>query len=289
MTNQANDDGPVKLSKVLEFEKQHVHRKPKERAQPIDSIEGTVDVRAESGGAVSEATALCLSGGGIRSATVALGFLQACDSQALLKKFDYLFTVSGGGYIGGWLTALIHRVNAHDNPVVGIDEDLGALNAKEPGAAAIANLRRYSNYLTPSLGLFSGDSLALVAIYLRNLLLNGSILLSLLAAVTVLPKILYRLFASNSAILLWSTPVTLLVSAGLAVASGVYTVFAAPGAAPPKPKQLTASKTDRAARKSQMTADAAVEKAALDAKVSGLKTLHDPLSTDSYVIRKVVP
>ena len=289
MTNQANDDGPVKLSKVLEFEKQHVHRKPKERAQPIDSIEGTVDVRAESGGAVSEATALCLSGGGIRSATVALGFLQACDSQALLKKFDYLFTVSGGGYIGGWLTALIHRVNAHDNPVVGIDEDLGALNAKEPGAAAIANLRRYSNYLTPSLGLFSGDSLALVAIYLRNLLLNGSILLSLLAAVTVLPKILYRLFASNSAILLWSTPVTLLVSAGLAVASGVYTVFAATGAAPPKPTQLTASKTDRAARKSQMTADAAVEKAALDAKVSGLKTLHDPLSTDSYVIRKVVP
>lgn len=289
MTNQANDDGPVKLSKVLEFEKQHVHRKPKERAQPIDSIEGTVDVRAESGGAVSEATALCLSGGGIRSATVALGFLQACDSQALLKKFDYLFTVSGGGYIGGWLTALIHRVNAHDNPVVGIDEDLGALNAKEPGAAAIANLRRYSNYLTPSLGLFSGDSLALVAIYLRNLLLNGSILLSLLAAVTVLPKILYRLFASNSAILLWSTPVTLLVSAGLAVASGVYTVFAATGAAPPKPTQLTASKTDRAARKSQMTADAAVEKAALDAKVSGLKTLHDPLSTDSYVIRKLVP
>jgi patatin-like phospholipase len=289
MANQAKDDAPVKLREVLQFEKQHVHRKPKERVRPIDSVEGTVEVQAQSGDAVSEATALCLSGGGIRSATVALGFLQACDRQALLKKFDYLFTVSGGGYIGGWLTALIHRVNAHDNQVVGIDEDLGALNANEPGAAAIANLRRYSNYLTPRLGLFSGDSLALVAIYLRNLLLNGLILLSLLAAATVLPKILYRLFDSKSVILLWSTPVTLLVSVGLAVASGVYTVFAATGAAPPKPSQLTASKTGPPAGKSQMTSDAAVEKAALDAEVSGLKTLNDPLSTDSYVIRKVAP
>jgi hypothetical protein len=267
MSNERNDEVPTRLEEVLQFEKQHVHRKPKEVAV----------------GEVSERTALCLSGGGIRSATVALGFLQACDRRALLKKFDYLFTVSGGGYIGGWLTALIHRVKDHDKAVLGIDEDHGALNAQEPGASAVANLRRYSNYLTPRLGLFSGDSLALVAVYLRNLILNGLILVSLLAAATVLPKIVYRLFASDSVALFWSSPWTLLVSAGLAVASGVYTVFAATGATPPVPTKLTASKARPAAGKTGLTGDAAVE------KESGAKTLKDPLSTDSYVICKVAP
>ena len=54
-------------------------------------------------------TALCLSGGGIRSATFALGVLQGLARLSLLKQFDYLSTVSGGGYIGSWLTAWIHR------------------------------------------------------------------------------------------------------------------------------------------------------------------------------------
>jgi hypothetical protein len=288
MSNEGNDETRVKLEDVLRFEKKHVHRKLEQR-RPIERIQDGPHDRGEFAGKASEATALCLSGGGIRSATVALGFLQACDRWALLKKFDYLFTVSGGGYIGGWLTALIHRINAHNNPVVGIDEDLGALNAKALGAAAIANLRRYSNYLTPHLGLFSGDSLALIAIYLRNLLLNGLILLSLLAAATVLPKILYRLFASDSFTPLWSSPLTLVLSAGLAAISGVYTVFAATALTPPRPTMDGVAKANRAAGKPAMTADAAVEKAELNAEASGLKTLQDPLSTDSYIIRKVAP
>ncbi|HEV8715309.1 MAG TPA: patatin-like phospholipase family protein, partial [Candidatus Binatia bacterium] len=49
--------------------------------------------------------ALCLSGGGIRSATFGLGVLQGFAAHGLLDKFDYLSTVSGGGYIGSWLTA----------------------------------------------------------------------------------------------------------------------------------------------------------------------------------------
>src|SRR5690349_5692601 len=62
-------------------------------------------------------TALCLSGGGIRSATFALGVIEAlavhprqisktgegekpCPSahDSLLRQFNYLSTVSGGGY-----------------------------------------------------------------------------------------------------------------------------------------------------------------------------------------------
>ena len=49
-------------------------------------------------------TALCLSGGGIRSASFALGVLQALASYGLLRHFHYLSTVSGGGYIGSWLS-----------------------------------------------------------------------------------------------------------------------------------------------------------------------------------------
>jgi hypothetical protein len=51
-------------------------------------------------------TGIALSGGGIRSATFALGVLQALAQHKLLRRFDYLSTVSGGGYIGSSLTWL---------------------------------------------------------------------------------------------------------------------------------------------------------------------------------------
>src|SRR5690606_32422570 len=54
-------------------------------------------------------SALCLSGGGIRSATFNLGVLQTLARQGLLGKFDYLSSVSGGGYIASWLQAWLHR------------------------------------------------------------------------------------------------------------------------------------------------------------------------------------
>src|SRR4051812_31880046 len=43
---------------------------------------------------------LALSGGGIRSASIALGVMQALATAGKLQKFDYLSTVSGGGYAG---------------------------------------------------------------------------------------------------------------------------------------------------------------------------------------------
>lgn len=48
--------------------------------------------------------AICLSGGGIRSAAFALGILQKLAGENYLRLFDYLSTVSGGGYIGSSLT-----------------------------------------------------------------------------------------------------------------------------------------------------------------------------------------
>jgi hypothetical protein len=52
---------------------------------------------------------LALSAGGVRSASFCLGLLQALYRHDLLRSFDYLSAVSGGGFIGGWLCALFHR------------------------------------------------------------------------------------------------------------------------------------------------------------------------------------
>lgn len=56
---------------------------------------------------IGQPAALCLSGGGIRSAAFCLGALQSFARKHLLHEFQYLSTVSGGGYIGGWLTAAL--------------------------------------------------------------------------------------------------------------------------------------------------------------------------------------
>jgi len=55
---------------------------------------------------------LALSGGGIRSATFNLGVLQGFANLRLIPMFDYLSTVSGGGYIGSWLEAWIFRAGS---------------------------------------------------------------------------------------------------------------------------------------------------------------------------------
>ncbi|MGC3996692.1 MAG: hypothetical protein QM767_03835 [Anaeromyxobacter sp.] len=75
-------------------------------------------------------SALCLSGGGIRSATFNLGLLQALARSGLLLRFDYLSTVSGGGYIGSWLQAWIQRTSCG----VPVDRNTAPLPCPAPGA-----------------------------------------------------------------------------------------------------------------------------------------------------------
>jgi len=138
---------------------------------------------------------LALSGGGIRSATVCLGAVQALAESRLLRRFDYLSTVSGGGYIGCWLSAILrgHGRTLPAGEAIGAVEELIApseIRKKDEEPAEIAFLRAYSNYLTPRLGLFSSDTLAALTGYLRNLFLSlllavfsvGSLLTSQVAA-----------------------------------------------------------------------------------------------------------
>jgi hypothetical protein len=49
---------------------------------------------------------LALSGGGVRSASFNLGLIQALDRHGVFAQIDYLSTVSGGGFIGGYVSSL---------------------------------------------------------------------------------------------------------------------------------------------------------------------------------------
>ena len=137
-------------------------------------------------------TGLAFSGGGIRSATFNLGVLQFLGENNLLRNFDYLSTVSGGGYIGSWLHAWIHNSDRAGN-ARGIDHVEKYLSTKisnpqDDRVAPIRFLRRYSNYLTPQTGPMSADTWTMLNIWLRNSFLNMVILALALSAILLSPQ-----------------------------------------------------------------------------------------------------
>ena len=133
-------------------------------------------------------SALCLSGGGIRSAIFGLGILQGLAKHDLLHNFDYLSTVSGGGYVGGWLTAWIKH---HRGGIKAVAEELKpdpdfTLN---PEPQEIRHLRKFGNYLTPKTGLASADTWTLITTFIRNMFLNWLVLISWLGAAMMIPRL----------------------------------------------------------------------------------------------------
>jgi hypothetical protein len=163
---------------------------------------GTLDADTDSSKAQAPLSALCLSGGGIRSATFNLGVLQSLAKNKLLPEFDYLSSVSGGGYIASWLQAWIHRQQQDMGTAKEVFQDLGGrpeqpVNPLAPEPKPVDHLRQFSNYLTPRLGLFSADTWTAAAIFVRNLLLNWLVILPLLAAMVVIPQGVYLLVQST--------------------------------------------------------------------------------------------
>jgi hypothetical protein len=132
--------------------------------------------------------ALCISGGGIRSATFALGALQGLAEQGLLAEFDYLSTVSGGGYIGSWLTSWKQREGGLEKVIPFLRRSAPPIPPGDPDP--IQHLREYNSYLSPKLGLFSADTWTLAATMLRNMLLNWLVFVPLLAAALVVPRVI---------------------------------------------------------------------------------------------------
>ena len=134
---------------------------------------------------------LSLSGGGIRSATFNLGLLQALCNNDMLEKDDYLSTVSGGGYIGACMTTLLNSEPGSES--IGLTEGtfpLGRRKIGDDGKRAlekdpVRRLRYFSNYLTAEGG-FVAKYLRPAMVFLRGVLLNFSLLIPYLIALSLI-------------------------------------------------------------------------------------------------------
>ncbi|HXT19485.1 MAG TPA: patatin-like phospholipase family protein, partial [Thermoanaerobaculia bacterium] len=155
---------------------------------------------------------LCLSGGGIRSSTFCLGVLQAFAKHNLLVRFDYLSTVSGGGYIGSCLTSLLTRPRGsktrepwrHDVGLDGKTFPLTGLAPDEPDRVAaktrlhvrnqMHHLRTHSEYLMSHRGVLSRDLLRALGQVGGGIVYTLAIYLLLLAVGVTLLHLLVSTF-----------------------------------------------------------------------------------------------
>ena len=145
------------------------HRAPtpaqKDKKDAGDSVLGALPASDDfasfaSGTAVLNAIGLALSGGGIRSASFCLGVLQALDRAGVVRRLDYLSTVSGGGYIGASLSAAMTKSQGAF-PFESIRDQADTQETK--------HIRNYANYLMPH---GKTDVLESVVIYLRGIVAN---------------------------------------------------------------------------------------------------------------------
>lgn len=155
-----------------------------------------------------DAVGLALSGGGIRSATFNLGVLEGLEKHGVLDYVDYLATVSGGGYIGGWWSAYLKRAAdrsslppkapkpADASPPSGDRSSSDAQSSdhtptfptrsKAPGSverAEIRHLREFRSYLSPQLGFSRVSTWTAWISVVRALLIGLIITLALLMVV----------------------------------------------------------------------------------------------------------
>jgi hypothetical protein len=92
---------------------------------------------------------IALSGGGIRSATINLGFLKTLNKFGLLQKADYLSTVSGGGYTHSYIQATVKETG-----------DFNQLFTEEH----IKAFRQHGEYMIPGQGLWKNFNAFLLAV-----------------------------------------------------------------------------------------------------------------------------
>ncbi|HEX7156074.1 MAG TPA: hypothetical protein VF229_02605 [Burkholderiaceae bacterium] len=185
----------------------------------------------EGGQAVPGHWALALSGGGIRSATFSLGVMQGlahlaspassgtpaagaipgeAGAESMLSSFDYLSTVSGGGYIGAFYCSLFvpGRLRKATTPEQAAADAMRVLAYEPPTrirsateyvgdalySAPTAWLRESGRYLTPT---GAGDMLYAAAVAIRNWFAVQYVLATLLLAAFAL------LALGRSALALW--------------------------------------------------------------------------------------
>ena len=205
---------PSVSQNVYEAELQEIRASRQRRGVDHAPIDDWFDGKDPSAGSM-HLTGLALSGGGIRSASVCLGVLQAFAKHNQLRLFDYMSTVSGGGYIGcSWSALLtsgrqgtatpdfaffppppIQPPNAAPDPGATGSGSQAAPDPEQPtvpatGAEtpALARLRNFANYLVPR-GLV--DELRVPALLLRGVVVNLLIILPYIAIGALLTTWMY--------------------------------------------------------------------------------------------------
>lgn len=168
------DESVVPLQKIAADETREIFL----RRQALSTMQ-TGDTKER----LSNACGLALSGGGIRSATFCLGIVQVLVKKQLFHHFDYLSTVSGGGYLGAFLSTSLGTV-------------------QEPGASEKAQKKLKSDQRQPVLDRLQdvfqrdgGTESGLIR-HLRNnskYLLNGGILAKLEVASLLISGIFWNL------------------------------------------------------------------------------------------------
>ena len=147
-----------------------------------------------------------LSGGGIRSATFCLGVLQALAEKDLLRRFDYISSVSGGGYIATslqwWWGApredgadagqsasghYLFGLGVSDFPYGPARPNPDFIGPPAPsqigGMQNLAFLRAHSSYLTPGHGL---TLWSILGVLFRTILISSLTWLPMLAVCFVI-------------------------------------------------------------------------------------------------------
>lgn len=91
---------------------------------------------------------LALSGGGIKSATFCLGVVQELAHRGLFQRMDYLSTVSGGGYFGGFISSYLGTPSSLPNdPLQRVEAALMPPKNDSSEAKPVRHLRNHSKYL----------------------------------------------------------------------------------------------------------------------------------------------
>jgi len=204
------------------------------------------------------ASALCVSGGGIRSASYSLGILEGLSRLSrpsgsatsskpaiagnLMDNLDYISSVSGGGYICSWMMSWVVRRNTAPVPrpawQTSYSEVISALAGQTPAGTGhppvtggdpepqpVRHLRSYTSFLAPDLGL-TLDTFTLAAIVFRNLFINWTMLIPVLFALISLTKYSGFQFLAASHWLSdnWSWPLAALITIVFLLGAGAAAV-----------------------------------------------------------------
>ena len=189
----------------------------------------------------SDVFGIALSGGGIRSATFALGVLQGLRERRLIGRLDYLSTVSGGGFTGGWWSAWLSRTE-RGTPADGSGDEAvfppheqnetsryprrlvgdtktksqsswrttadavpeGSLSVRE--GDPVHHLRLFANYLTPRTGILSADTWRAITVIARNLVLTWLALLPVLFTAVLLMQLYFAASQEHGLAFICSLP-----------------------------------------------------------------------------------